>query len=360
MNKMTHTQRVKAMMEGRPFDRPPFIAWGPHLNLEDRHVGDFTKAVIAYQNQHDFDILKVMQNGLYNVEDFGQVIEEPENSDDAGFRKTKKSAFTCLDDWRNISKKDVNKGAFAREMQSIKILCDYYGDTLPVLPTIFGPTRMLTQLCGYAPGLGIYSTPSFIGEDFMAYVHKHEEEYFHVMDVLTDQIIDLMNAFLDVGAAGFFYVPGATSFGFCTNEEYKKYIWPYDERALKAIEGRAWFVMLHVCGMTVDHMEEMVKLPAQAINWEDQSPTNPSLADVRAMTDKVLMGGIDRNKDFYGGNRSKVKAVLRDKTLEAIRQAGPKLVVAGGCEFNRETTHRFVVWHEVMDELSVDRANSVG
>ena len=53
------------------------------------------------------------------------------------------------------------------------------------------------------------------------------------------------------------------------------------------------------------------------------------------MTDKVLMGGIDRNSDFYGANRDKVKAVLRAKTEEAIRQAGPKLIVSGGCEFNR-------------------------
>ena len=48
-------------------DRPPFVGWGPHLNLEDKDVGDFTKAVIAYQNQHDFVIIKVMKNNIYMV-----------------------------------------------------------------------------------------------------------------------------------------------------------------------------------------------------------------------------------------------------------------------------------------------------
>ena len=113
--------------------------------------------------------------------------------------------------------------------------------------------------------------------------------------------------------------------------------------------------MLHVCGMENLRMKDMVTLPVQAINWEDQSPSNPSLAEVRAMTDKVLMGGIDRNSDFYGANRDKVKAVLRAKTEEAIRQAGTKLIVSGGCEFNRETTHRFVVWHEVMEDIAAEQ-----
>ncbi len=355
MDKMTHTERIKAVLEGKPVDRIPFIAWGPHLNLEDRNVNDFSKAVIAYETQHDFDVIKVMQNGLYNAEDFGQIIAEPENSDDAGFKKTVKNAFNSLEDWKNVTKKNVFEGAFGREMQSIKAICDHFQKTVPVLPTIFGPMRMLTQLCGYAPGTGIYQGESFVGENIMDFIHAHEEEYFHVMDVLTDQIIDVMNGFLDMGADGFFYCPGGDHTDFCSEEDYFKLIRPYDIRALEAVQGRAWFTMLHVCGMENLRMKDMVTLPVQAINWEDQSPSNPSLAEVRAMTDKVLMGGIDRNSDFYGANRDKVKAVLRAKTEEAIRQAGPKLIVSGGCEFNRETTHRFVVWHEVMEDIAAGR-----
>ena len=66
----------------------------------------------------------------------------------------------------------------------------------------------------------------------------------------------------------------------------------------------------------------------------------------------VLMGGVDRNSDFYGGNRDKVKAALKEKTVEAMRQAGPKFIAAVGCESPREITHRFVVWREVMAELA--------
>lgn len=351
METMTKMERVKCVLEGKPVDRPPFIAWGPHLNLEDKHVGDFTKAVIAYENQHDFDILKVMQNGLYNTEDYGQVIDETENSEDPCFKKTRIPAFNSIEDLKNATTKDVHQGAIARETESIRILCDYYKDKVPVLPTIFGPYRMLWQLTGYTPAhLGNLET--FIGKSMMAFAREHEEVYFHVMDVLTQQVIDIMNAFLDVGAAGFFYCPGGTYPDTCTEEEYLKYIRPYDERALEAVQERAWFTMLHVCGMKVSFMDHMLTLPAQAVNWEDASPENPSLAEIRAKTDKVLMGGLDRNADFYGGNREKVKQVLKAKTIEAMKQAGTKFVAAVGCESPREITHRFVVWREVMEELA--------
>lgn len=355
MKKMTHIERIKAVLEGKPVDRPPMVAWGPHFNLEDKHTGDFTKAVIAYQNQHDFDILKVMQNGLYNTEDYGQVIADTENSDDACYLKTKVPAFTCLDDWKNATRKDVHKGAMAREVESIRIICEYYKDQVPVLPSIFGPYRMLTQLIGYAPGnpSAYGGKPAFVGEEIMPYIHEHEEEYFHVMDVITEQVIDIMNAFLDVGAAGFFFCPGGSYVDpCCTEEDYLKYIRPYDQRALEAIQGRAWFTMLHICGMEAQNFHHMLSLPAQAINWEDCSPLNPSIAEVRAQCDKVLMGGLDRNSDFYGSDREKVKQTLRARVEEAVRQGGPKTIIAVGCESSREITHRFVVWHEVMDEMA--------
>lgn len=350
MTTMTKMERVKAVLAGQPVDRPPFIAWGPHLNLEDKHVGDFTKAVIAYEDQHDFDILKVMQNGLYNTEDFGAVIDETKDSDDACFRKTRIPAIKCLEDLRALTKKDVHEGAFGREMEIIRILCDYYKDKVPVLPTVFGPYRMLGQLMGMGGKGGL---PMLEGGTMMDFAKAHEEDYLHVMDVLTDQVIDLMNGFLDVGAAGFFYCPGGTySMDPSTDADYLKYIRPYDEKVLAAVYDRSFFTMLHICGMDVQHMDYMLDLPAHAINWEDQSPFNPSIEQVRAKTDKVLMGGIDRNADFYGGNRDKVKSVIKMKTKEAIRQGGRKLVVSVGCESPREITHRFVVWHEVMDELA--------
>lgn len=352
METMTKMERVKAALEGKPVDRPPFIAWGPHLNLEDRHTGDFTKAVIAYEDQHDFDILKVMQNGLYFTEDFGHKFDLPENSDDAGFKKTTVPAINSIEDMKNLTTRPITQGALAREMNSIGILSDYYKDKVPVLATVFGPYRMFCHMSGYY-GMADQNVGLFGGR-MIDFIKTHEDLFFHVMDVLTEQVTMNMNGFLDRGAAGFFFCPGGTyPHDPFTEEEYLKYIRPYDEKVLAAVYDRSFFTMLHICGMQVQHMDAMLTLPAHAINWEDCAPQNPSIEEVRAKTDKVLMGGVDRNADFYGSSREKVKAVLRMKVKEAMRQAGDsKLVVSVGCESPREITHRFVVWHEVMDELA--------
>jgi len=353
METMTKMERVKAALEGKPVDRPPFTAWGPHFNLEDRHTGDFTKAVIAYEDQHDFDILKVMQNGLYFAEDFGQVIDPPQNSDDAGFKKTRIPAINSVEDMGRLTTHPVTEGAIAREVESIRVLAEYYKDKVPVLATASGPYRMFNNMSGVI-GRKLHN-PNLFTEGTMAdFIRDHEELYFEAMEVLTEQLIMNMNAFLDAGAAGFFFCPGGTypqdPF---SDEEYLKYIRPYDERVLKAVYGRSFFTMLHICSPSVTNMDYMLDLPAHAINWEDSSPFNPTIEEVRAKTDKVLMGGVDRNADFYGPSRERVKATLKMKVKEAMRQAGnSRFVAAVGCESPREITHRFVVWREVMAELA--------
>ena len=73
---ITHTQRVKAALEGKMLDRPAFAAWGPHMNLVDRNAKDFARATIDYQNAHHFDFIKVMPNGMYFPEAFGQKLKD--------------------------------------------------------------------------------------------------------------------------------------------------------------------------------------------------------------------------------------------------------------------------------------------
>ena len=112
-------------------------------------------------------------------------------------------------------------------------------------------------------------------------------------------------------------------------------------------------MMHHICGDNVQHLEKMLTLPGHAVNWEDDSPMNPSIAQMRRLTDKVLMGGVDRHHDFYGADREKVKQTIRAKVLQSMKEAGDtRIISAVGCESPREITHRFVVWHEVMDEIA--------
>jgi uroporphyrinogen decarboxylase len=83
-------------------------------------------------------------------------------------------------------------------------------------------------------------------------------------------------------------------------------------------------------------MRPLLELDVQAINWESTHPEIPdaeltSIASVRSLTDKIIIGGLDREKCFEGP-LPKVKERLTrllEKALTETRDG--RLIFAPGC-----------------------------
>ena len=358
---MTSLERVMAAIEGRPADRPPFMAWGPHMNMEDRHIEDFTAATCNYEDNHGFDMVKVMPNGLYHTEDYGQIVDWADDCDQPNFMRSRVAAFQTLDDWMNLEPLDVTKGAFGREVEVVRRVSERYKGKVPVIATVFSPIETLIFASGH---LHEYlGNKNIINEMFMKddlsvlknmckYFEMHEKEFKHAMEALSETTKRLMQAFLDAGASGFFYAMFLSNSNIIEADDFVKYVKPYDVDILKTVEDRSMFTMLHVCGASNLLFDQVIDYPVTAFNWEDQSPYNPSIGDIRKRTDKVLVGGIDRHKDLLGGDRELIKRTIREKVDIAMREGGNKLIISGGCEWPRKPTHRFNVWREVMNEIA--------
>ena len=67
---MNSYERLRAMVEGRPVDRPGATIW-KHFFLEDRVVEDSVKKHTAFQEQNQWDLIKIMSNGVYFQEQYG-------------------------------------------------------------------------------------------------------------------------------------------------------------------------------------------------------------------------------------------------------------------------------------------------
>lgn len=337
---MTHTERVKRVIRGEATDRPVFTAWGPHANLEDRDLNDFVKYTINYQEYNDFDIVKVMPNGLYHTEDYGQIVRWGENDDDASYRNTIKWAMNSLEDWKKVPRLDMRKGAYAREIEVVRRISDHFQGDVPVLPTVFGP------------GITAVALSSMLTDKSLAgkYIEDHAAEFKSFAEAITENNIRLMEAYLDAGAAGFFYAQWGANLSEFTPDQFETFIKPYDITALNAVKDRSWFTMLHVCGQRI-FMDKVLDYPVTAFNWDDQCPLNPSLKQVRMMTDKVLVGGLDKDHDFVGSNRAKIKEIVRNRIEIGIKAAGSKYIVSGGCEWGRNAAHRLPVLTEVIEEM---------
>lgn len=116
---ITHTQRLKAVKEGRILDRPAYTAWGPHMSLVDRNVKDFTEATIAYQNSYQFDFIKLMSNGMYFTEDFGQKIKPAAHIMDDTWLNVTVNAVNDPHEWARLKAPDVKKVLLAERSRHV-------------------------------------------------------------------------------------------------------------------------------------------------------------------------------------------------------------------------------------------------
>ena len=123
---ITHTQRVKAALEGKMLDRPAFAAWGPHMNLVDRNAKDFARATIDYQNAHHFDFIKVMPNGMYFPEAFGQKLKDADFILDETWQNVQVNAINDPHEWAKLKVPSMKEGVFAREIEAVKRIADYF------------------------------------------------------------------------------------------------------------------------------------------------------------------------------------------------------------------------------------------
>lgn len=117
---------------------------------------------------------------------------------------------------------------------------------------------------------------------------------------------------------------------------YEQFVWPYEKRLVDALHEMGLRVRLHICGNIQRILEPIGRLGCEMVDIDSMV----SLAAARAKIgpETVLAGNLDP-----------VRA-LRDGTPETIRQAlgrcydeaGPRYIVAAGCEVPRDTPPRNV------------------
>lgn len=361
---ITHKQRLQAVLEGKVLDRPPVSLWGPHFNLEDRHAKDFALASINYQNSYDFDFIKVMPNGVYFTEAFGQEIRYSEHYQDDTWMNTVRYAINDPKEWAKIKVPDLKTGPLAREIEVVKRLSDYYQGDVPILPTIFSNIVWMGEMTG-----GHYHQ-----EIIVSHFNEYEEYAKKGMEVVAETNERLMEAFVEAGADGFFLGYQMGMLEKMGEDMYAEYGHKYDLRNLGAVKEKTWFNLAHLCHGDKKDTEVFLDYPVQAFNWADTHAEHHSLGEMRKLTDKVLVGGLDHDlgssgyegigggdavqsgTDLSGADREKIKQTIRRRLAEGMKGAGPQYILSGGCGWDHNSPHRFSLIHEVLEEVAEEIA----
>ncbi|MCR5722941.1 MAG: hypothetical protein K6G72_11440, partial [Lachnospiraceae bacterium] len=108
----------------------------------------------------------------------------------------------------------------------------------------------------------------------------------------------------------------------------------------------------HIHGDSNLYFDKFLDFPFEAFNWQS-TITNVSLSDAARKTNKILIGGIERQSGFDFPSREELTEKIRKNVKDAIASVpANRLIIAPGCALPNELPEfRFNVLKEVIDEL---------
>lgn len=338
---MNSTQRLKALLSGEKIDRLPATVW-KHTTMVDRNQNDFFKKTVQINEDNEWDLIKICHNGFYFIEDMGCEIKWPSNEID--MPQMVHFVINDVCEWEKLKPLSIKKGAWKREIEFTKRLADYYHGTVPILGTVFSPFTTAGEMTGGYPRR----------EMIVAQMRNHPKRVEKALDILTEMTIEFSTALVEAGADGIFLADQFGSRNFLTPEEHTEYVRKYDFQVLDAIKEKTWFNMLHVHGYDNLMMDRVADYPVQAFNWEDRLG-NYSLADMRKLTDKILIGGIEQAHDFDCNDRAALKEHFKARIRDARAEAGEQLIIGPGCVVPTHIPeYKFNVLREAVNEVSAE------
>lgn len=290
MNKM---ERFRAAVAGEPVDRPPRTCWA-HFMTETLGGAEHAKRHIAYQDEYDWDILKVVNDFHYPFPEDVETITGPADME--------KFAIAGMSEY-----------LFSEELACLEVLRAKYGTGLPIVLTTFDPLRQIVRRAG-ARSLPILAA---CPEDTLRMLHQVCETMCTYMQALRAAGCD--GIFLSVNSAN--VVPSRLA---VDDAFYEKFMRPFERQMLEAMTGMVRMIHLHGEPVTLKRMQDY---PVDVISVSDRLPNNPSLAAVKRETGKSVIGGIDESR-IVDMTPDELRAQIADTQKQVD---GTGVIVAPGC-----------------------------
>ncbi len=321
METMTKKERIDAALKGEKVDRVPISFWR-HFYLQERDPGLLADALLAFQREFEWDFVKVNTRASYHVEDWGNRYSY---TDDAHTPPTLVThVVQSPADWEKIRVLDVwRTEALKQQLVLLELMKEgLQEENVYFLQTIFSPLSIAHRLAGHSE------------QRLTDAMEKEPKRLEAALEAITETFENYAAACLDSGASGVFYaVTKLASRDVVTEEQYARFGTPYDLRVLAAVQGRAGFNLLHLCGDNV-FFDRLMGYPVDALSWDATLPGNPGLREGRDKSGKMVVGGISEKVTLASGTPEQVAAEVA-KGIEETEGRG--YVIAPGCTYPTTT-----------------------
>ena len=296
---MNKRERFLAAVQGKAVDYPPCTAW---IHFGSDHLGGTEHALrhARFYRDNDWDICKIVNDFRYPA---------PEGLE----------TLSTAADIRRFRGVPLTSENFTEELKCIRLLRAEFGPDMPIMLTSFDPYQQVLRRVGYTRAPLLLSNPDATLETLEA-----------VCTCMCQYMQEVQRAGCD---AVFFSINSAI----CpphprgiNDEVFRSLMRPFEVRMLEAMAGMVRILHIHGTSLAI---KRVLDYPMEAVSVSDRLADNPSLKELRAMTDKCLMGGIDESKL---AERSLPE--VRDEVRDCVRQIGKeKFILSPGCTIPTQT-----------------------
>ncbi len=271
---MDKRERLAATISGEPVDRVAVALWR-HWPGDDQRAEDLAAAHIAYQQQYDWDFVKVTPASSFCLKDWGT--EDCWKGNLEGTRQYTKRVVSKPEDWLVLKVLDPREGSLGCQLSCLELLHQTFSDEVPFVQTIFSPLAQAKNLASE--------------ETLLLHMRLNAGQVHHALQTITDTTIRFINEAKSHGIAGIFYAVQHANYLKMSEAEYQVFGKPYDKQVLAAV-GELWLNILHLHG---DHsmFQLVADYPVQVVNWHDrESP--PNLREGLKKIKGAASGGVSR------------------------------------------------------------------
>jgi len=308
MTAISHRQRLETCLSGGKLDRVPVALWR-HFPVDDQRPDTLAGAHIDFQRMYDFDLLKVTPASSYFAKAWG-VTDEWRGATE-GTREYTSHVISCPEDWGGLRVLDPHQGSLGDSLEALRIITRELGPDTPVIQTIFSPLSQAKNLVGR--------------QLLIAHLRKYPQALHEGLRIIADSTRRYIEAAVNTGIAGVFYAVQHAQYGLLSLQEYGEFGRQYDLSVLEPA-STLWLNLLHLHGEQV-MFDQFTEYPVSIINWHDQD-TPPSLSEARTFSNRVLCGGLRRERTMVLGDPDQVT----QEALDAIRVTqGDHFILGTGC-----------------------------
>jgi uroporphyrinogen decarboxylase len=305
---MDKRERLHATLRGEPVDRVAVALWR-HFPVDDQDPAELAAATAEWQEQYDFDLVKVTPASSFCLKDWGA--EDQWTGNPEGTRDYTNRIVQRAEDWARLKALDPQQGHLGQQLKALRLIRARLGEGTPVIQTVFSPLSQARNLVGAA--------------QLPVHVRQHPQAVKVALEVITETTVRFVEAARQTGIDGVFYALQMATTRVFSAGEYHEFGEPYDRRVVEAA-GELWLNVAHLHGEDV-----MFDLAAgygmDVLNWHDLE-TPPSLADGLKKVKGAVCGGLRQWETMVRGTPEQVRA----EAQAAFEQTGGRRLILGtGC-----------------------------